>query len=402
MIAGLGVDGEPAVAADLVLELAGAPSRCSPASPARASGRRRWPGPRARPCWWSSPARRGSTASSCTWPRLGLALARAARSRARSAPGRRRTPAARPGLRGRACSSTFSNRFFSLMSIGLLITRPERALLGVLAQVDHRAGKACRPAMPGMAIRNWLRQVDSVPGMSHFIPRHCRDSGRQAHRHTAAPWTSPWTGAGLVPARPARRRPCRAVPRAARGPRRCGAPSSSTATSSTRCRAPTGASSSSATAWSALDAAAARAGQLARHRGRRADRAPRPCRSRRSPALAAQLGVQAVYANHDDDPVRAGARRPGARRAGRRRRRAAHRQGPCGLRAHEVLTGGGKPYSVFTPYKNAWLKKLDAVLPEGLPGGAPCRRAGGAAGADCAGRCRRWPTSASSPPTCTR
>ena len=27
----------------------------------------------------------------------------------------------------------------------------------------------------------------------------------------------------------------------------------------------------------------------------------------------------------------------------------------------EVLTQGGTPYSVFTPYKNAWLKRLDAA-----------------------------------------
>ena len=53
----------------------------------------------------------------------------------------------------------------------------------------------------------------------------------------------------------------------------------------------------------------------------------------------------------------------------------------------EVLTGSGKPYSVFTPYKNAWLKKLEpfyvsayavekyvgslAALPDGVRPGVP-------------------------------
>jgi deoxyribodipyrimidine photo-lyase len=75
--------------------------------------------------------------------------------------------------------------------------------------------------------------------------------------------------------------------------------------------------------------------------------------------LAAELHVQAVYANHDDDPY-------ALARDGRVRGALAD----LGIALHtskdhvifernEVLTGSGKPYSVFTPYKAAWLAKLD-------------------------------------------
>jgi len=76
-------------------------------------------------------------------------------------------------------------------------------------------------------------------------------------------------------------------------------------------------------------------------------------------ALAAELRVQAVYANHDDDPYAL--------------ERDAHVRGALadlGVALHtskdhvvfersEVLTTSGKPYTVFTPYKAAWLAKLD-------------------------------------------
>jgi deoxyribodipyrimidine photo-lyase len=78
------------------------------------------------------------------------------------------------------------------------------------------------------------------------------------------------------------------------------------------------------------------------------------------PALACSLGVQAVFANHDDEP-----------QALERDRRVRTRLASAGKAFHtfkdhtllersEVLTQTGKPYSVFTPYKNAWLKKIDA------------------------------------------
>ena len=76
------------------------------------------------------------------------------------------------------------------------------------------------------------------------------------------------------------------------------------------------------------------------------------------PELAVELGVAAVYANHDYEPAA--------------RDRDAH-VGQClaarGIAFHttkdhviferdEVLSQAGRPFSVFTPYRNAWLKTL--------------------------------------------
>jgi deoxyribodipyrimidine photo-lyase len=77
-------------------------------------------------------------------------------------------------------------------------------------------------------------------------------------------------------------------------------------------------------------------------------------------ALARQLGVQAVYASHDDEPAAL------ARDA---RTRGLLADAGVVLRTvkdhviferSELLTQTGGTYSVFTPYRNAWLKKVDA------------------------------------------
>ena len=48
----------------------------------------------------------------------------------------------------------------------------ERALLGVLAEVDHGAGEVSS-AMPGMAIRNWfVRLIESAAMRAFYSPRH--------------------------------------------------------------------------------------------------------------------------------------------------------------------------------------------------------------------------------------
>ncbi len=76
-------------------------------------------------------------------------------------------------------------------------------------------------------------------------------------------------------------------------------------------------------------------------------------------ALARGLGVQAVYASHDDEPY-------ALQRDEETRRLLAD----AGIALHtskdhvvfersEVLTQAGKPYTVFTPYKTAWLKKAE-------------------------------------------
>lgn len=76
------------------------------------------------------------------------------------------------------------------------------------------------------------------------------------------------------------------------------------------------------------------------------------------PRLAAELGADAVFCNRDYEPA-----------ARERDAEVARRLSERGIAFHdskdqvifdtdEVLTGAGKPFSVFTPYKNAWLKKL--------------------------------------------
>nr|WP_295081834.1 deoxyribodipyrimidine photo-lyase [uncultured Roseateles sp.] len=77
------------------------------------------------------------------------------------------------------------------------------------------------------------------------------------------------------------------------------------------------------------------------------------------PKLAAELGAQAVFCNHDDEPAALARDTLVAQRLA---------SFACALETFkdhvifersEVLTAQGKPYGVFTPYKNAWLRKLN-------------------------------------------
>ena len=85
------------------------------------------------------------------------------------------------------------------------------------------------------------------------------------------------------------------------------------------------------------------------------------------PKLAGQLGVQAVYANHDDEPA--------AQERDAQVRGALSNLGAALFTSkdhvvferNEVLTGNDTPYGVFTPYKNAWLKKLDPFYVKPYP-----------------------------------
>ncbi|QTE29286.1 cryptochrome/photolyase family protein [Pengzhenrongella sicca] len=74
------------------------------------------------------------------------------------------------------------------------------------------------------------------------------------------------------------------------------------------------------------------------------------------PELAAALGVEAVFANHDDDP--AALARDAAVAAALGGTRLLTSKDHVVFERSEVLTATRTPYSVFTPYKNAWLKKL--------------------------------------------
>ncbi len=77
------------------------------------------------------------------------------------------------------------------------------------------------------------------------------------------------------------------------------------------------------------------------------------------PQTGTELAVQAVFCNRDYAPD-----------AIARDRAVAAALAASGIALHqykdqvifeqaEILTGSGKPYSVYTPYRNAWLKKLD-------------------------------------------
>jgi deoxyribodipyrimidine photo-lyase len=85
------------------------------------------------------------------------------------------------------------------------------------------------------------------------------------------------------------------------------------------------------------------------------------------PRLAEALGVGAVYANHDYEPAamdRDDAVHATLLAAGRELRTF---KDQAVFERDEVLTGAGTPFSVFTPYRNAWLKKLSPFYLKAYP-----------------------------------
>jgi hypothetical protein len=198
-------------------------------------------------------------------------------------------PPWKTGVRARSSRSsgrsTFSNRFFSLMSLGLLITRPEGAAGAVLAQVDDAAGEGL-VLQARHGDQEMMRQVDGRGIGGH-------------DRILAEPMEKPYP-AGLVwfrrdlrvPTTPRCTTPCAVAGR-------CTAPSSSTPTSCPACRARTAGWSSSASRWCSWT----------RRCGRWQARPPpgsSPCTAPpawRFLALAKSLGVQAVFANRDYEPA---------------------------------------------------------------------------------------------------
>ena len=83
--------------------------------------------------------------------------------------------------------------------------------------------------------------------------------------------------------------------------------------------------------------------------------------------LAQSLHVQAVYANHDDEPS-----------ALARDAKVRGRLADAGIALHtskdhvvferdEVLTASGTPYTVYTPYRTAWLRKLEPFFLKAYP-----------------------------------
>jgi deoxyribodipyrimidine photo-lyase len=87
----------------------------------------------------------------------------------------------------------------------------------------------------------------------------------------------------------------------------------------------------------------------------------------RIPALARALGVSTVHANHDYEPsaiARDEAVRAALAAAGIAFRTS---KDQAIFERTEILTQAGTPFSVFTPYKNAWLKRVDAFFLSSYP-----------------------------------
>ena len=85
------------------------------------------------------------------------------------------------------------------------------------------------------------------------------------------------------------------------------------------------------------------------------------------PMLSGKLGAQSVYANHDYEPI--------AKERDAEVGRSLEQRG-CALHTYkdhvifekdEVLTQAGRPFTVFSPYKRAWLARLNPFYCESYP-----------------------------------
>ena len=91
-------------------------------------------------------------------------------------------------------------------------------------------------------------------------------------------------------------------------------------------------------------------GELIVRHGRAVDEIPR---------LAAELEVRAVYANHDYEPFAISRDQKVATALAENGIEFLSFKDQVIFEKDEVLTQAGSAFTVFTPYKNAWLKKLD-------------------------------------------
>lgn len=84
-------------------------------------------------------------------------------------------------------------------------------------------------------------------------------------------------------------------------------------------------------------------------------------------ALAARLGAQVVFAGRDYEPDAVARDLEVARRLQADGRSLQLLKDQVIFQTDEVLTGAGRPFSVFTPYRNAWMRRLESLQ---APGGA--------------------------------
>jgi deoxyribodipyrimidine photo-lyase len=85
------------------------------------------------------------------------------------------------------------------------------------------------------------------------------------------------------------------------------------------------------------------------------------------PRLAASLGVAAVFANHDYEPAAVDRDAAVARTLARAGVAFETRKDQVIFEKDEVLSQAGTPFSVYTPYKNAWLRKLEPFFLRAYP-----------------------------------
>lgn len=76
------------------------------------------------------------------------------------------------------------------------------------------------------------------------------------------------------------------------------------------------------------------------------------------PALARELDAEAVFANHDYEPSARARDAAVAAALAAQSRALFHFKDQVVFEEDEILNGQGRPFGVFTPYKNAWLKTL--------------------------------------------
>jgi deoxyribodipyrimidine photo-lyase len=77
------------------------------------------------------------------------------------------------------------------------------------------------------------------------------------------------------------------------------------------------------------------------------------------PGLARKLNAQAIFCNHDYEPEAMERDQRVAAKLSHENITFHHFKDQVIFEQSEIMNGSGNPFKVFTPYKNAWLKKLD-------------------------------------------
>ena len=91
------------------------------------------------------------------------------------------------------------------------------------------------------------------------------------------------------------------------------------------------------------------------------------CAGEEIPRLAAELEVQAVYTNQDYEPQAIDRDQKAAVMLAKNGVEFLSFKDQVIFEKDDVLTQAGRPFTVFTPYKNAWLKKLDTSILQAYP-----------------------------------